>query len=83
MRMAVNFLQDLVLLKGGKMLNEETKENQTVGLGVNAYETEKTQPADGLENDEGYFGKSEYYDYSGVKLPENYCYDETLLNEFN
>ena len=66
------------------MINEETKETQTVGLGVNAYEPKKeTTITDGLEDNEVLFGKPEHYDYSGVKLPENYCYDENLLNEFN
>ncbi len=32
---------------------------------------------------ESYFGKPETYDYSGVELPENYCYNQELLNEFN
>ncbi len=61
------------------MLNDEL---QKVELGENAYAPKQerlTTPVD----DEGYFGKPEFYDYSGVKLPENYCYDENLLNEFN
>ena len=66
------------------MINEETKENQTLGLGVNAFEPQKdSQTAEGLDDNEVLFGKPEYYDYSAVKLPENYCYDENLLNEFN
>ncbi len=53
---------------------------QVPTLGENAYE-QKVQNEN--INDEGYFGKPEKYDYSGVKLPENYCYNEELLNEFN
>ena len=65
------------------MLNEEVQEKQTLGLGINAYEPQQEpKVTNGLE-DEGYFGKPEFYDYSGVKLPENYCYDEQLLGEFN
>ena len=29
------------------------------------------------------YGKPDFYDYSEVELPENYCYDEELLTEFN
>ncbi len=36
-----------------------------------------------VSDGESYFGKPETYDYSGVELPENYCYNEELLNEFN
>ncbi len=64
------------------MLNEETNETKVVGLGVNAFEQDK-KPDIENSNEEELFGKPEYYDYSGVKLPENYCYDEALLNEFN
>ncbi len=66
------------------MLNEDVKQ-ETLGLGVNAYapkevtETIEVVPVD--EN--GYFGKPEKYDYSAVQLPENYCYDNELLEEFN
>ncbi|MBQ9244882.1 hypothetical protein IJ182_01290 [bacterium] len=65
------------------MLNENLQETPTLGLGVNAYEQKHDQQGiQGLEND-GLFGKPEYYDYSEVELPENYCYDEELLGEFN
>jgi len=37
-----------------------------------------TQP-----DDAGYFGRPEKYDYSQVELPENYCYNNEMLNEFN
>ena len=63
------------------MLNEDLQENTQVSLGVNAYEPQPQQE-NGLE-DEGYFGKPDFYDYSEVQLPENYCYDEQLLKEFN
>ena len=63
------------------MFNEE-QEPQNYALGVNAF-----APEQGAENipveDEGYFGKPEFYDYSDFNLPENYGYDEALLNEFN
>lgn len=66
------------------MFNEDAKQ-ETLGLGINAYapkevtETVEVVPVD--EN--GYFGKPEKYDYSDVELPENYCYDNELLEEFN
>jgi hypothetical protein len=65
------------------MFNEEVE--KTTNLGVNPYETKEEIPKEQLEtNDEvSYFGKPEKYDYSQVQLPENYCYDENLLNEFN
>ena len=50
-------------------------------LGENAY-VQKTEIVVTTEDD-GYFGKPEKYDYSLVELPENYCYDEALLGEFN
>lgn len=64
---------------------EEQNQEQTFqvnGLGETpASEQQDVVPAE-IE-DEGYFGKPEAYDYSQVELPENYCYDEKLLNEFN
>ncbi len=65
------------------MLNEDLFVNKE--LGQNRYD-QGQQPANipvAEDNDGGYFGKPEKYDYSGVQLPENYCYDEGLLNEFN
>ncbi len=50
-------------------------------LGENAY-VQKTEVVVTTEDD-GYFGKPEKYDYSLVELPENYCYDDALLGEFN
>ncbi len=65
------------------MLNDDLQ-TQNVGLGQNAYAKEDLQPTNNTPvDDDGYFGKPEFYDYSAVKLPENYCYDEALLNEFN
>lgn len=64
---------------------EENPQKGNLGLGVNAYApTEVTETAELIPVDEnGYFGKPEKYDYSGVELPENYCYDNELLDEFN
>lgn len=60
-------------------------ENQSLALGMTPYEQIKETEVKTVENsgDDGYFGKPEKYDYSDVKLPENYGYDENLLNEFN
>ena len=63
------------------MLNENEQEQKALGLGVNAYEPQLETVID--DNNDGYFGKPEYYDYSEIELPENYCYDEQLLGEFN
>lgn len=66
------------------MLNEDLFVNKE--LGQNIYDQGQQQPVNipEMENDDGgYFGKPDKYDYSGVQLPENYCYDEGLLNEFN
>ena len=62
----------------------DEKENQNLALGVNAFEEviDNKLPETVL-SDEGYFGKPEQYDYSEVLLPDNYGYDENLLNEFN
>ncbi len=60
-------------------------ENQSLALGMTPYEqkNETDVKTNEISSDEGYFGKPEKYDYSDVKLPENYGYDENLLNEFN
>lgn len=63
-------------------LEEQNEQTPTAAaaLGVNAYDnTQEILPQDS----ESYFGKPEKYDYSMVELPENYCYNEELLNEFN
>ncbi len=69
------------------MSNEEFEEKQNAGLGFNIYEKpqENVIPDTALKEDEnsGYFGKPEFYDYSGVKLPDNYVLDAGLLDEFN
>lgn len=61
---------------------EENKEQslQQRALGESVYE----QPAlNEAVSEDGCFGRPEKYDYSQVELPENYCYNEDLLNEFN
>lgn len=72
-------------------LNEQNEQN-LIPLGETGFENEaydnSQTPGDlGGENvtdmTGGYFGKPEVYDYSEVELPENYCYDDDLLNEFN
>lgn len=61
-------------------MDENLQQNVISGLGENAFQ----QPAlNEVQNEESCYGKPERYDYSGVELPENYCYDEKLLNEFN
>ena len=52
------------------------------GLGESAYEAPK-QAFPQEEDNAIYFGRPEYYDYSDIELPENYDYDQDLLNEFN
>ena len=67
-------------------MNEEMQNLKAVGLGENVLNPIEENPkVENLEKteEESYFGKPERYDYSGVELPENYCYDEVLLNEFN
>ena len=67
-------------------MNEEMQNLKVVGLGENVLNPAEENPkVENLEKteEESYFGKPERYDYSGVELPENYCYDEVLLNEFN
>ena len=64
------------------MTNEELQQNYA-GLGENAFEEPAQVNQEQDNKEEGFFGKPEKYDYSGIELPENYCYDENLLNEFN
>lgn len=67
-------------------MNENLLETNAAGLGVNVYappEQEQQEVNPDINIEESYFGRPERYDYSGVLLPDNYCYDETLLNEFN
>lgn len=61
----------------------DEQEQQNYALGVNAFMPENAVQEAPLEDDGGYSGKPEFYDYSAFKLPENYSYDEGLLNEFN
>ena len=66
------------------MFSEEQQKEQTnLGLGVNALMPEIPPQPDAEDNNDGWFGRPEFYDYSGFELPENYGYDENLLNEFN
>lgn len=61
-------------------MEENLQENVISGLGENAFQ----QPVlNEVQDEESCYGKPERYDYSGVELPENYCYDEKLLSEFN
>ena len=63
------------------MLQEnENLQLQNVALGQNILEKQNDVAS---ATEEGYFGKPEFYDYSQVQLPENYYYDQNLLNEFN
>ena len=65
------------------MTNENFEEQQVTGLGINAFQNPKENQELETKQEESCYGKPEKYDYSGVTLPENYCYDENLLNEFN
>ena len=62
-----------------EFLNETTQ----TGLGINAFQKPSVTTELKGEDTESYFGKPDKYDYSEVQLPENYCYDDVLLNEFN
>ena len=65
------------------MTNENFEEQQVTGLGINAFQNPEENQELEIKQEESCYGKPEKYDYSGVTLPENYCYDENLLNEFN
>ena len=69
------------------MIDENLNEKQTFGLGENALdkkeEVQNNTSSNKVTQEESCYGKPEKYDYSGVELPENYCYDENLLKEFN
>ena len=66
-------------------MNFEEKNEQSVfeTKGLGEFDSENTNQNLYSEGENEYFGKPEFYDYSGVELPENYCYNENLLNEFN
>ncbi len=64
------------------MTNEELQQS-SAGLGENAFKEPAQVNEEQSIKEEGCFGKPDKYDYSGIELPENYCYDENLLNEFN
>lgn len=59
---------------------ENLNELTATDLGKNAYS--KNEQVDVL-SEESCYGRPERYDYSAVELPENFCYDEQLLDEFN
>ena len=63
--------------------NDEKSLETQKQLGQNAYETDDKNDITVMQENDSYFGKPEKYDYSQVELPENYCYNEELLNEFN
>ncbi len=63
------------------MTNENFEEKTVAGLGENTFENPEEAKEEVQEV--SCYGKPEKYDYSGVELPENYCYDENLLTEFN
>lgn len=65
------------------MTNEHVEEQKIAGLGINVHQNPEENQELEVKEEESCYGKPERYDYSGVELPENYCYDETLLNEFN
>lgn len=64
------------------MTNEDLQDQNAMPLGANAFNQEQNMQSVSNE-EESCYGKPDRYDYSGVELPENYCYDENLLNEFN
>ncbi len=64
------------------MTNEELQQSNAM-LGENVFQEPVQVSEKQIQQEEGFFGKPERYDYSGVELPENYSYDENLLNEFN
>ena len=63
------------------MLDENIQEEKVMALGEMPSNFDEIQQEN--KEDNGFFGKPNFYDYSDVELPENYCYDEELLNEFN
>ena len=66
------------------MLQENLEENKITQLGENVYSTQIEQKEIPVKlQEESCYGKPEKYDYSEVELPENYYYDEEMLNEFN
>lgn len=60
---------------------EETKVVEPKGLGEFEPSTVPQEVKSVIEDE--YFGKPDNYDYSEIELPENYCYNEELLEEFN
>lgn len=71
--------------KGVNMQNSDEKQVNSLARGV--FENSPPDSSSNSEtpplNSDDCFGKPDKYDYSQVELPENYCYDDELLNEFN
>lgn len=65
------------------MTQENLEENKTTQLGENIYSSPNEKEENKATQQESCYGKPEKYDYSDVELPENYYYDEEMLNEFN
>ena len=65
------------------MTNEHVEEQKIAGLGINVHQNPEEHQELEVKEEESCYGKPERYDYSGVELPENYCYDEELLNEYH
>lgn len=63
--------------------NQNNEMPRVAALGENVYEQQPENLKLPQTEEENYFGKPDRYDYSSVELPENYCYNEELLNEFN
>lgn len=63
--------------------NQDNEMLRPAALGENGFERQSETMNLPQQEEENYFGKPDRYDYSLVELPENYCYNEELLNEFN
>lgn len=65
------------------MENQNIELPRMAALGENMYDEQPKTSIEIQTEEESYFGKPNQYDYSMIELPENYCYNEELLNEFN
>ena len=66
------------------MQNEKIQEEKIMALGEMPLASDDVKLEEKAETqDAEIYGKPDFYDYSEVELPENYCYDEELLTEFN
>ena len=66
------------------MQNEKIQEEKIMALGEMPLASDDVKLEEKVETqDAEIYGKPDFYDYSEVELPENYCYDEELLTEFN